>query len=547
MLFGMCVLAFALYVMRARGLPDLEPWHREVPAADFDRRDARMDLRDYLALETRLFEALGDWVERLDRRGIAAAYERYSPDSPSNPANQPVNWNRSHLVEPTGEPRGGVLLLHGLSDSPYSTRAIAGIFQEHDFLVIALRLPGHGLVPAGMAVATWRDWRAAAEIGARAIAERIPPERPFFFVGYSTGAALAVDYSLRSLGSPALRTPDRLILLSPAIGVTPLAALARVQRRVADLPGLEKLGWTDIAAEFDPFKFNSFPVWAGEQVYGLTREVQARIGRARSAGEFARFPRVLAFQSVVDATIPAAAVITRLLANVGPNGSELVVFDVNRRAKAAGLLRLREDLIRQVLEASDTTPFSLTLVTNESEESSEMVARTRPAQGEEWSEAKLHLTWPHGVYSLSHVALPFPPDDPIYGATPSAGLPLGALELRGERGVFGLSMDQLMRLRYNPFFAYVDARIRAEIETDPPTSAQTGPRRRQSGWRPSSRQSFWAKTVLPSQASAPGSLASQAITAAGTSGGAPPKRFANSPRGSFSFMASVTTKPGSTL
>jgi hypothetical protein len=77
------------------------------------------------------------------------------------------------------------------------------------------------------------------------------------------------------------------------------------------------------------------------------------------------------------------------------------------------------------------------------------------------------------VYSLSHVALPFRPDDPIYGATPSGGLPLGALELRGERGVFGLSMDQLMRLRYNPFFAYVDARVRAEIEDAPPMPGAT--------------------------------------------------------------------------
>ncbi len=35
----------------------------------------------------------------------------------------PVNWNRSFVL-PTGEPAAGVLHLHGLSDSPYSMRAL---------------------------------------------------------------------------------------------------------------------------------------------------------------------------------------------------------------------------------------------------------------------------------------------------------------------------------------------------------------------------------------------------------------------------------------
>lgn len=32
----------------------------------------------------------------------------------------------------------------------------------------------------------------------------------------------------------------------------------------------------------------------------------------------------------------------------------------------------------------------------------------------------LGLEWPAGVLSLSHVALPFPPDDPLYGRYPPA-------------------------------------------------------------------------------------------------------------------------------
>lgn len=62
--------------------------------------------------------------------------------------------------------------------------------------------------------------------------------------------------------------------MSPALAVAPLA---RFQRRLAVLPGLEQLAWRSVRPEFDPFKYSSFPVRAGEEIYelrppfGLTR------------------------------------------------------------------------------------------------------------------------------------------------------------------------------------------------------------------------------------------------------------------------------------
>jgi hypothetical protein len=77
------------------------------------------------------------------------------------------------------------------------------------------------------------------------------------------------------------------------------------------------------------------------------------------------------------------------------------------------------------------------------------------------------LDWPRDVFSLSHVAMPFPPDDPLYGAVrppKSEMIFLGNVELHGERGLLALSVGDLIRLRHNPFNAYVDARIRAFLE-----------------------------------------------------------------------------------
>jgi hypothetical protein len=83
-----------------------------------------------------------------------------------------------------------------------------------------------------------------------------------------------------------------------------------------------------------------------------------------------------------------------------------------------------------------------------------------------WSHTPRGLDWSAGVYSLSHVALPFPPDDPVYGdrAHAAGHAPqLGAVELPGERNVLVVSAGQLMRLRYNPFFSYVLKRVYASV------------------------------------------------------------------------------------
>ena len=91
------------------------------------------------------------------------------------------------------------------------------------------------------------------------------------------------------------------------------------------------------------------------------------------------------------------------------------------------------------------------------------ISWTRPAGATEVSVSILDLVWPRGFYSLSHVAVPFPPDDPIYGSHPDPeqlfGVQLGTLEPRGERGLLAVSAAQLTRLRSNPFFSYIERRL----------------------------------------------------------------------------------------
>jgi hypothetical protein len=154
-------------------------------------------------------------------------------------------------------------------------------------------------------------------------------------------------------------------------------------------------------------------------------------------------------------------VVTRLLDRLDPHRHELVLFDVNRDA-AKSLLVVDQRFLDARIVGDARLPFALTLVTNESETSAAVVARRHEPYSAQFSrQDELGAAWPSGVISLSHVALPIPPDDPLYGQRPPGNedvLFLGQMAVQGERGVLRLSSDWLLRLRNNPFYAYLEAR-----------------------------------------------------------------------------------------
>ena len=84
------------------------------------------------------------------------------------------------------------------------------------------------------------------------------------------------------------------------------------------------------------------------------------------------------------------------------------------------------------------------------------------------------MGWPDGIYSLSHVALPFPSGDPLYGTdseSDSPGVVLGDLAFRGERGVLFIPPAEMLRLRSNPFYPYLEQRVLEHFKLDPPATA----------------------------------------------------------------------------
>jgi hypothetical protein len=170
----------------------------------------------------------------------------------------------------------------------------------------------------------------------------------------------------------------------------------------------------------------------------------------------------------MDYTVSTSAIVSALYAHLPANGSELVLFDVNRTVKFGPLLRRSADTALTRLLPSSARSYRTTIITTEDDGSSEAVERTTEAgEASEHSRA-LGLTYPLGLYSLSHVALPFPVNDGLYGLTPDPtenfGINLGALAPRGERNVLIASLDALLRVASNPFFPYMIGRIEEGID-----------------------------------------------------------------------------------
>jgi predicted alpha/beta-fold hydrolase len=233
------VLVFALQA-RAR-LPELRAWHRIQLDEEFRASDssAPASFADYLRLEERLIRQLHERV--LDAPQSADTWQlgRYNPKSVVARLALDTPYNRSFELAPPHEPRGSVLLVHGLSDGPYSMRSLADTFVAQGYHVVVLRMPGHGTLPSGLLDVSWEDWYAAVELAARHAAARGGAGKPFVLGGHSTGSALITLYSLRSLTDPTLPRATDIHLVSAAVGISPFAVITNVVSGLAFVPGLE--------------------------------------------------------------------------------------------------------------------------------------------------------------------------------------------------------------------------------------------------------------------------------------------------------------------
>ena len=472
----MVIVFFAGRIYETQRGPALHPWHTwsadEMSAAEIDRTT----FAGYQAREAAIFRDMKtELTDKLDD-DEKTSLNRFYAHSQVYPQQFQPDWNCSFVLLPEGPPRGAAVLLHGLTDSPYSVRYLATAYQQQGFVAVVPRLPGHGTAPGSLTAVDWQQWLATTRLAVREATRLAGGKVPLHVIGYSNGGALALKYALDALDDKTLPEPQQIVLLSPMIGVTAFARFAGLTGIPAVFPAFARAAWLNVVPEFNPYKYNSFPVKAARQSWLLTHALQEQIVQDSRTQRLAALAPVLTFQSVMDSTVSTRAVVDSLYRYLPDNGSELVVFDINQAANLRALFRPAVYTALSTLLPPVPRRYSTTVITNASPTTYDTVARTTPAGEKMEQVTPLNIAWPQDMYSLSHVAVPFPMSDSLYGREPTQknryGISIGTISLRGETATLSVGLDTLMRVTSNPFFPYMMARIQQHIPGTVPPSAK---------------------------------------------------------------------------
>ena len=169
----------------------------------------------------------------------------------------------SHLVAPyelaQEKNDKAILLIHGLTDSPFSFHDLSQYFYQQGFTVRTLLLPGHGIAPSELLNTQYSEWQKAAKF---AIEETLNDYQQVYLGGLSTGGALIFDYLMQQE-----QVDDKikgLFMWSPASKAK--NDLAWLAKYVDKIPFVD---WIDLDADIDFAKYESFPYNAAAQVDAL--------------------------------------------------------------------------------------------------------------------------------------------------------------------------------------------------------------------------------------------------------------------------------------
>jgi carboxylesterase len=233
----------------------------------------------------------------------------------------------------------GVLLLHGLTGTPYDLRFVGERLAERGFTVAGPTMAGHGGTADELAATGWRDWvRVAGEhlAALRARCARVA------IVGQSMGGLCALHLVANGAQISAIAT------LGSPLWLGGLAARARrwiapggwLHGRVATLP---KIGGSDLGDAHERRTAPSLPVMPARSILEVTElmeVVDAELDRVRAP--------LLVLHGARDRTAPVGSAARLALraraerARVLPESRHVISLDVEKEIVADELTAFLE-------------------------------------------------------------------------------------------------------------------------------------------------------------------------------------------------------------
>ncbi|BES73753.1 alpha/beta fold hydrolase [Marinobacter nanhaiticus D15-8W] len=211
-------------------------------------------------------QPVGDFDEYA--RQVRNHLEQYRVAIDGFPLEDQVAWNMPYEIPPATTCNAdsesvGILLVHGLSDSPYMFRDLANTLAARCVRVRTLLLQGHGTRPGDLVDAEADVWRAQVDAHFAALRETVDHA---FIGGFSLGGALATERAL----DPDQPAPAGLLAVAPAwelnglrdyLWLAPYAAWFR--------------DFVEEEPELNPVKYESLAINAAAQVADVRAGVQA--------------------------------------------------------------------------------------------------------------------------------------------------------------------------------------------------------------------------------------------------------------------------------
>ena len=140
-----------------------------------------------------------------------------------------------------------------------------------------------------------------------------------------------------------------------------------------------------------------------------------------------------------------------------------MVYDVNTAAHVDLLFRDRARLAIERMLTPPPRAYRVVVVGNATPGRAAAAERVTEAGATDETVRALGVDYPVDVYSMSHIAVPFPPHDGLYGSHPDPdddfGISLGTIATRGETGMLVVGLDTLLRNSSNPFYGAMAAKI----------------------------------------------------------------------------------------
>ena len=215
--------------------------------------------------------------------------------------------------DPQSKVSKGILLVHGLGDSPFSFVDIAPMLAEQGFLVRTILLSGHGSKPADLIQVHMEDWQKAVDHHANLLASEVDE---LWLGGFSTGANLVTSWALE-------QEPDTLkgvLLFSP--GFKPKSSLVALSPAISYFKD-----WADIEVTRNYVRYDSLAVNGAGEYYKTSVAVRSDLEQ-----KMAPFP-VLMTISENDSVIDAQSVLSLFETRFSHPDSQLIWYGTDPASK----------------------------------------------------------------------------------------------------------------------------------------------------------------------------------------------------------------------